>query len=267
VRAFSNWDVTALDRAALDITAPDQIEATMAALKPDVVFNPAAYNYVDRAESEPAAAFLVNAVAPQMLADACDRHGALLVHYSTDYVFDGEKRSPYLEDDPVLPLSAYGVSKAAGEMAVRARTDRHLIIRTTGLYGHAGRSTPRGNFVETMLRLATAGKPITVVADQVLTPTATSDLAEVTRGLLRADARGTFHITNSGACSWYEFACEIFHLAGLGPDVEPVRQCERPMPARRPSYSVLGHDALLRMGMPDLRPWQDALDVYIRTRA
>lgn len=266
VRVFDDWDVVALDRAGLDITDPEQVDAVIRELQPDVVVNPAAYNYVDRAESDSTTAFLVNAVAPQLLADACARHEALLVHYSTDYVFDGAKQTPYREDDRVNPLGAYGVSKAAGEMAVRARTEQHLIIRTTGLYGQGGQATERGNFVETMLRLGTARKPVTVVSDQVLTPTATVDLAATTRKLILAQARGMYHVTNTGACSWYEFAVEIFRRAGLDVDVTPVPQNQRPVPARRPAYSVLGHEALLALGLPELRPWQEALTAYLHVR-
>lgn len=267
IATFDGWDLTALDRRALDSTSAEQIEAALRTVRPDVVLNTAAYTSVDRAESEPDAAVLVNAVGPHHLAAACERHGILLVHYSTDYVFDGEKGTPYDEDDPMRPLSVYGVSKAAGEMAVRAATQRHLIVRTTGLYGHGGRATGRGNFLETMLRVGASGKPLKVVADQILTPTATADLAAATRALLVADARGTVHVTNSGSCSWYEFAREIFRLAGMQVQLQPTTQADRPLPARRPAYSVLGHRLLLDLGLPDLPAWQDALSSYLRARA
>jgi dTDP-4-dehydrorhamnose reductase len=167
----------------------------------------------------------------------------------------------------VDPINIYGVSKAAGEMAVRATAQRHLIIRVSGLYGVGGMRTSRGNFVETMLRLGARGEPVSVVDRQTLTPTATADVADVVRELLTRDATGTYHVTNCGECSWYQFAREIFRLAGMRVDLRPISQDLRPTPARRPVYSVLAHDALLKIGMPDLRPWQEALASYMAQRA
>jgi dTDP-4-dehydrorhamnose reductase len=266
VRAFSGWDVIALTRSELDITRPEEISARLETIAPDVVINTAAYHQVDLCESMPEESFLVNAAAPQRLAAAAHRQNALLVHFSTDYVFDGRRSTPYTEEDRVHPLSVYGASKVAGEMAIRATTDRHLIIRTTGLYGHGGRTTGRGNFVETMLRLAQGGRPIQVVGDQVLTPSFTEDVAGAVRQLIEREARGTVHVTNSGACSWYEFAAEIFRLAGVRADLTPTTQSERPAPARRPAYSVLAHAGLLRHGVAEPRPWQEALEEYLAGR-
>lgn len=263
---YAHEDVTALSRAELDITNPEQIEAAVAGIRPHLIVNTAAYHQVDRCESEPEMSFLVNAAAPQRLAASANRHGAVLVHISTDYVFDGEQRRPYREDDPVGPLSVYGASKAAGEMAVRAASDRHLIVRTTGLYGAGGRETGRGNFVETMLRLAAAGTPLQVVSDQVMTPSFTEDVAAAIKGLTDREVLGTVHVTNSGGCSWYDFACEIFRLSGMHPEVAPATQAERPSPARRPAYSVLAHDRLRAAGLPELRPWQEALAQYLAER-
>lgn len=264
--ALAEHEVRPLGRAELDIGSHEQIARTMDEVRPNVVINTAAFHRVDLCESEPEQSFLINAAAPQRLAAACRDRDATLVHFSTDYVFDGQKQEPYAEDDPVCPLSVYGASKAAGEMAVRCTTDRHIIIRTTGLYGHAGARTTQGNFVETMMRLAAAGKPITVVADQVLTPTYTRDLAAIVGRLLTLDAAGTFHVTNGGACSWYEFAREIFHLAGQEPDLRRTTQSERPVPAKRPGYSVLGHARLRKVGLPEPRSWQDALAAYMSGR-
>jgi dTDP-4-dehydrorhamnose reductase len=151
-------------------------------------------------------------------------------------------------------------------MAIRATTDRHLIVRTSGLYGVGGLRTKRGNFVETMLRLADGEQTITVVDSQTLTPSYTRDVAETVRQLLENGAAGTFHVTNSGACSWYEFAAEIFRLAGRDVRLERTSQDERPTPARRPVYSVLAHEALLRARLPELRPWSEALAAYLTER-
>lgn len=266
VAAFPNDEVWAPGRRDLDITLPAQIDDAMQCLKPDVVINTAAYHNVDRCETEPEMSFAVNAAAVQRLAAASAARHALFVHLSTDYVFGGTARQPYREDDPVDPISVYGASKAAGEIAVRAATERHLIIRTTGLYGLAGRQTARGNFVETMLRLADRGAPITVVADQTLTPSHTPDVARRIAELIAAGATGTYHVTNSGACSWYEFAAEIFRLAGRSVPLHPSRQADRPTPAKRPAYSVLGHEGMLQVGLPPMQDWHAALNEYMARR-
>ncbi|GAC1325358.1 MAG: dTDP-4-dehydrorhamnose reductase [Chloroflexota bacterium] len=266
VRALARHDVVALGRDELDIATHRQVVTTMEHVRPDVVINTAAFHRVDLCESEPEQSFLVNAAAPQRLAATCRDHGATLVQISTDYVFGGEKNEPYDEEDTVQPLSVYGASKAAGELAVRCTTDRHLIIRTTGLYGHGGMRTKQGNFVETMLRLAGGDRPITVVADQVLTPTSTHDLAAILSQLIDKQAVGTFHVTSGGSCSWFAFAEEIFRLAGKRPDLRRTTQAERPMPAARPRYSVLGHRALRAAGLSDPPPWQQALATYMAGR-
>lgn len=267
LNSFSAHHAVALGRDRLDITSAEAIEHMMSREAPDVVMNTAAFHRVDLCETEPEQSFLVNAAAPQRLARACAEHGAVLVHFSTDYVFDGETSSPYVETDAVNPLSVYGSSKAAGEMAIRATTPEHLIIRTTGVFGVAGVSSRHGNFVETMLRLAASGNPISVVADQTLTPTYARDLAESVKALVATNARGTVHVTNSGACSWYEFAVEIFRLAGSSAVVSPTRQIDRPVPARRPDYSVLAHLGLLRWGVPEPQNWRNGLLAYMSARA
>lgn len=264
--AFAGIDIHALGRADLDITAPDAVRAAMNDLRPTVVINTAAYHDVDRCESEPEMSFAVNSAAVQRLAAASDAVGALFVHLSTDYVFGGTRHRPYVEDDPVDPISVYGASKAAGEMAIRVATGQHLIVRTTGLYGLAGRRTGRGNFVETMLRLAGRGKPINVVNDQTLTPSYTADVARRVAELVELGATGTYHVTSGGECSWYQFAAEIFRLAGARVNLYPTQQTDRPAPARRPSYSVLGHRKMETLGLPPMRHWQAALAEYMETR-
>lgn len=266
VSELEDDDVVALGREELDITHGHHIQAAFDGWEPGVVINTAAFHRVDLCEEEPERSFLVNAAAPQRLARACERRGALLVHISTDYVFDGEKREPYTELDIVRPLSVYGVSKVAGELAIRSTTDRHIIVRTSGLYGHRGAMTAHGNFVETMLRLAREGKPISVVSDQILAPSYTRDVANVIAELVHRDVRGTYHVTNGGECSWYEFALEVFRLAGVQATVTPTTQDARPLPARRPAYSVLAHEGLNRLGIPELRHWREALAEYFSTR-
>ena len=197
---------------------------TIAGHRPDLVLNTTAFHNVDVCEDEPARAFAVNAIAPKHLADACAEHGAALMHLSTDYVFSGRAGRPYTETDAPDPVNVYGASKAAGEQIIRQRLDRHYIVRGSGLFGVAGAAGKGGNFVETMLRLAREGKPIKVVDDQTLSPTYTGDLAEKLLEIARSGRYGTYHVTGSGECSWYDFARAIFEEVGLRPDVSPDDQ-------------------------------------------
>jgi dTDP-4-dehydrorhamnose reductase len=253
-----------LTRARADLTNADQLRATLGGLKPDVVVNCAAYNFVDRAEAEPEPAFAVNAWGVRKLAEVCRELGCRLVHVSTDYVFglDAARATPYLESDAPGPASVYGLSKLAGEYLVRATCPAHLVIRTCGLYGVRGSGGKGGNFVETMLRVAGQGKPLRVVADQVCTPTYTADLAAAMATLIQEGRQGLVHLTSGGACSWYEFARTIFSLAGVAAQVTAITSAEFGAPARRPPYSVL------RSATADglLRPWQEALAGYLRER-
>lgn len=265
-RLLGDEVIAAPGREDLNIGDAVQVGNVLSLHRPDVVVNCAAFNRVDVCESEPEQSFAINAAAPQRLAAHCREHGILLVHFSTDYVFAGNQSTPYQEGDQIGPVNVYGASKAAGELAIRCTTDQHLIIRTTGLYGAAGVGTRHGNFVETMLRLAAGGQAIAVTDSQILTPTFTEDVAQVMCRLVRDGASGTYHVTNGGQCSWYEFACEIFRLAGRGIEVARTNQAERPTPARRPPYSVLAHAALLHAGIPEPRHWQEALGAYLAGR-
>jgi dTDP-4-dehydrorhamnose reductase len=266
-RLLAGRDVRAPNHAELDVTATESLHAAMDRFQPDVLINTAAYHQVDLCEREPEQAFLVNAAAPQRLAAACRDRGTLCAHLSTDYVFPGNQRTPYVESDPVEPVSVYGASKAAGELAVRATTDRHLIVRTTGLFGVASVTGRRGNFVETMLRLARTEPSISVVADQVLTPSYTGHVAAAIIELIDRNATGTFHVTNGGQCSWYEFAAEIFRQTGQQIDLRPTTQAQRPTPARRPAFSVLDHRGLRQLGIPELPSWQVGLREYLAVRS
>lgn len=262
-------DVIALTRAEVDFTQPATIRTFLATQQPRLVINCAAYNFVDRAETEPEAAFAVNAVAVQVLAETCREMGTKLVHFSTDYVFgrDESRHTPYREDDPPGPVNVYGQSKWRGEQAVLAASAGHLVIRTCGLYGVWGSGGKGGNFVETMLRLAAAGRPLRVVNDQRCTPSYTVDVAETTVELLRREAEGLFHVTNTGDCTWYEFAAEIFRQAGLQPDLTPITSRDYGAVAPRPTYSVLSTEKLTANGLAPPRPWPEALAAYLRERA
>jgi dTDP-4-dehydrorhamnose reductase len=257
-------EVVPLTRAGADLTRPGPLGDTLRDLRPGVVMNCAAYNLVDRAEAEPEAAFAVNAWGARNLAVICRDLGCQLVHISSDYVFglDEGRTAPYLEHDAPGPVSVYGLSKLAGEYLVRALCPRHLVVRTCGLYGRRGSGGKGGNFVETMLRLAGQGKPIRLVADQVCTPTATVDLADAVAGLVREGRHGLYHVTNSGACSWHEFAEAVFALARVGAKLTAISSQEYGAAARRPAYSVLG----TATDRTPLRPWREALVAYLQSR-
>ena len=228
-----------LDRSRCDLTHPTQAEEMVQRTRPDVVINAAAHTAVDRAESEPDLAAVINRDSPAAIAKACASTGARLIHLSTDYVFDGGKREPYLESDPVAPLSVYGRTKAEGEGAIRACLGEHVILRTSWVFAGHG-----SNFVRTMLRLANDREELRIVADQRGTPTAASDIAQATAAIVDRIAAGrgawgTFHFASSEATSWFGFAEAIFALRGAGPKLVPIKTEEYKTAARRPLYSVL----------------------------
>ncbi len=252
--------VTAVDRDSLDITSP---AATLDAVPGhDVVVNCAAFTAVDAAEEQEAAAFAVNAVGPANLARAAGRHGARMVHISTDYVFDGVATSPYAEDAPPAPRSAYGRTKAAGEWAVRAMAPDHLVVRTAWLYGAHGNCFPK-----TMARIARSGGPLSVVTDQVGQPTWTVDLVDLVVRLVNAGApAGTYHGTASGETSWFEFAREVVQRAGLDPAIVGGTTSDAFIrPAPRPAYSVLAHGALTAIGLAPIADWRERWAVAAAT--
>jgi dTDP-4-dehydrorhamnose reductase len=247
------------DRDDIDVTDGQSTSALISQIRPRVVFNAAAWNRVDAAEAEPAAAFAVNAFAPLLLARACHAVGALLVHYSSDYVFDGTGSRPYREDDPPAPLGVYGASKLAGEHLVAAAAGEHLVIRTSGVLGRGGSEQKGGSFVERIVSRARAGTPLRVVGDQVFAPTCASELAAASIALVQAGARRLFHVTNTGTCSWHELACAALGVAGLDVPVERIASSDLALPARRPAYSVLSCQRYLGAGLPPLRHWRDTL--------
>jgi dTDP-4-dehydrorhamnose reductase len=252
---------SALRRADLDITDPDAIQRVLGWHCPSIIINCAAYTKVDQCETEPELAMAVNGAGPGHLAKWCAGHGAVLVHYSTDFVFDGNSTSPYHPDDPTGPLSMYGRSKLAGEQAIRSSQAQHLIVRTAWLYGRGG-----ANFVRTMLDRAGTAQPVRVVHDQTGSPTLTDDLAEATLDLLERGARGTFHFTNAGQTTWFDFAAAIFQEFGVRADLSPLTSEQwrslRPKSAVRPRYSVLDLSATQRLLGRPIRPWRGALRAF-----
>jgi dTDP-4-dehydrorhamnose reductase len=256
-------EVRSLDRAALDLADLDAIEPALASERPAVLINAAAYNRVDEAERRPAEAFAVNAVAPGRLARAATSLGARFVHISTDYVFSGDVRRPYLEDDLPAPLGVYGASKLAGEHLVRAHAPDALIVRTGGVFGTpAGARRGRHNFVQAILAQARASQPLRVVDDQTVGPTYALDLACAILRLVDAGATGTVHVASAGCCTWYEFARAILDAAGLDIPVIPISSAERAAAARRPPYSVLDCTRLAAHGIV-MPHWRDALKRYL----
>ncbi|MFH9060766.1 dTDP-4-dehydrorhamnose reductase [Streptomyces coeruleorubidus] len=253
-------DVVGLDRAALDITAPAAVDTAVRDHRPDVVVNCAAYTAVDDAESDEARALEINGDGPRLLARACAAHGARLIHVSTDYVFSGEARAtPYPEDHPTGPRTAYGRTKLAGERAVLEELPgASAIVRTAWLYGVHGT-----NFVRTMIGLEARRDTLDVVDDQRGQPTWSADVAERIADLgvrLGPDAHGVFHATNSGEATWYELAREVFSLIGADPDrVRPTSSAAFPRPAPRPAYSALAHRRWQEIGLPLPRDWRSAL--------
>lgn len=261
-------EVIPIGRDTLDLARPETIRPALAGLNPDVFINCAAYNFVDKAEAEPEAALAVNTWGVRELALACRDHDCVLLHFSTDYVFglDSTRNSPYEITDAPGPLSVYGLSKLAGEYLVRASCPRHFVARTCGLYGVWGSGGKGTNFVETMLRVAGQGKPLRVVADQTLTPSSTADVAAAAAALVQTKEYGLYHLTNAGACSWYEFAAAIFELSGMKADLSPTTTREYGAPAGRPGYSVLSSTAYHRLELPPLRDWRAALAAYLQER-
>jgi dTDP-4-dehydrorhamnose reductase len=260
--------VIPLGRPEADLTRPEALDGLLTQLGPDVVINCAAYNFVDKAESEPDVACAVNVWGVRALARACERLGCTLMHFSTDFVFglDSSRATPYRPGDAPGPLSVYGMSKLCGEYAVRTECRRHFVVRTCGLYGARGSGGKGGNFVETMLRLAAAGKPLKVVDDQVCTPSSTADVAAAVAALVATDRYGLYHVTNDGCTSWCGFAQAIFDLSGVVPNLSPTTSAEYGAPARRPPYSVLDCRDLASAGVASPRPWREALAAYLAGR-
>jgi dTDP-4-dehydrorhamnose reductase len=243
----------------LDVRDAAAVRRLVREVRPDVVLNASAYNKVDGAETEPGLALAVNAEGPLHLARAAREAGALVVHVSSDYVFDGRAAEPYTEADAPNPIGAYGVSKLAGELLVASVTPDHLLVRTSAVFGAGGSRAKGGSFVDRILARARAGEPLRVVADQVFSPTYAPDLARGLLALVEAGARGLVHLTNQGSCTWHEMATEALDIAGLRVPVEAIRAEELGAPARRPAYSVLANARYLSLGLTPLRPWREAL--------
>lgn len=272
-RELAGHEVVGLTRTELDIRDASLVHQVMDTIKPQLVINTAAYNLVDKAETDQADAYANNAIGPTNLAKECGRLDLPLIHVSTDYVYglDADRKTPWEETDAPGPVSVYGNSKLAGENLVRAYCPRHFVLRTCGLYGVKGSRGKGGNFVETMLRLGGQGGPVRVVADQHCTPSATADIARAVAGFVglidEPKAYGLYHVTNTGGTTWHQFATEIFRQAGLKVACEPITTAQFNAPARRPPYSVLSTKKMVAAGVPALPSWEEAIGHYLKARA
>jgi len=267
-------EVVAVDRQALDLTRPDAIRALIREVKPDLIVNPAAYTAVDKAESEPEIAMAVNGIAPGIMAEEAKKLGAAMIHYSTDYVFDGSKASPYTEEDTPCPINVYGRTKLAGEQAIQAADIPHLILRTSWVYGARGK-----NFLLTILRLAGERDELKIVDDQIGAPTSSRMIAETTgqilaqcfspiphSPLLITQYSGLYHLTATGQTSWHGFTAAILEnrarLTGAAsPRLSPIPTSAYPLPASRPQYSVMSNGKLQRAFGVAIPDWHNGLDL------
>lgn len=276
---LSNYQVLALSREQLDLSDKDVIRRVVQIIAPDIIINPAAYTAVDKAESEPDLAYAINAIAPQILAEEAAKLNAALIHFSTDYVYDGSKIADYLETDAVNPLSIYGKSKLSGENAIRAVDLPHLILRTSWVYGAYGK-----NFLKTIIRLANERDSLRIVADQFGAPTSSESIADAVTQLLNSwqpqdeKQSGTYHFTNQGKTSWHGFSCEIVreynrlaaikNVAGLRAEVEniaAISTADYPTPAARPANSTLDNQKLKQVFDVALPSWEQGLQEVMRT--
>ena len=266
VRTIAKHDVLSFTREDFDVTDYAKTREAITNVRPDVLINTTAYHRVDDCETLPETAYSVNVLALLNLVRIANDIGATLVHFSTDYVFDGKSHEPYTESSQPMPLSVYGNAKLAGEYIVRSTAANYIVIRTCGLYGAAGSRGKGGNFVETMLSKARAGDKIRVIADQVVTPTYTADLATQVATMVNAGVRGLFHATNEGSCSWFEFASAIFEFSGAKADLSATNSDLYKTPAIRPKYSVLENARLKELGLNQMRPWREALSAYLQEK-
>ncbi|MGD0599898.1 MAG: dTDP-4-dehydrorhamnose reductase [Terriglobales bacterium] len=266
VRVFADQgeNVYSLTHADIEVSSLESVADCLRSKRPEIVINTAAMHHVENCEQEPGKAYAVNAVGARNLATVTRDLGAVLIHVSTDYVFDGKKDEPYVENDIPLPLNVYGNSKLAGEYFVRTLNSKHFVLRTSALYGkHPCRAKGGQNFVDLMLRLARERGRVRVVDSEFVSPTPTVDVARQIAALTRCDAYGLYHATAEGSCSWYEFAREIFSVAEIEVKLEAAAPSEFPAKVPRPRYSVLENRGLKSLRLNQFEPWQVGLRRYV----
>jgi dTDP-4-dehydrorhamnose reductase len=256
-------EVVGLDKKEIDIVSAKECQEAIKTIEPDIVINAAAYTNVDGCETAKDECFAVNAEAVKNIADACSNKNIRIIHFSTDYVFDGAAKQPYQEDHQCNPINTYGASKMAGERYLKSLSDNYILIRTAWLYGVNGK-----NFVQTILEKVKTAKKLTVVDDQIGSPTHTKDLAAAVDLLIKQNANGIFHITNRGSCSWYQFALKILQEAGIHDiDVTPIKSDQLQRLAKRPAYSVLSMHKFIQTTGKTMQPWQLGLQDYLEKRS
>lgn len=260
LRFAGKYQITGLDKDEIDITSKEECRKAINENVPDLVINAAAYTDVDGCEKTKDECFAVNAEAVKNIAEACSEKNIRIVHFSTDYVFDGEGVKPYREDSICNPINVYGASKLAGERYLQELSHNYVLIRTEWLYGKNGK-----NFVRTILAKAQTSDKLEVVDDQIGSPTYTKDLAAATELLIEKNLNGVFHITNRGNCSWYQFTLKILQETGIGGvQVLPIKSADLPRPAKRPHYSVLSMQKFIAATGKTMQPWQLALQDYLK---
>lgn len=260
-----NWDLVGLTHRDIEITGFDSVSERLGSLRPDVVINTAAFGNVPKCEDEPLNAFAVNGVGVRNLAAWCAGHNSVLVHISTDYVFDGLKKQPYIESDVPNPLNTYGLTKLAGEYYIKARMEKYFIVRSTGLYGkNPCRAKGGDNFVKIALRLAKENKEVRMRGSEVCTPTYTKHLAKQIVALIASNAFGLYHATNEGQCSWFEFAQAVYEYCRIKTPLIKDTTSEQAPKVKRPPYSVLENHRLKELGINNMPHWRDALREYLR---
>ena len=268
VRNNRDHEIVAPGRNHLDLLQPGQIEGQVRDVAPDIVINCAAFHNVPLCEEKPEQAFLVNCVAVGQMAAICHRADIRLVTFSSDYVFGGDKRTPYLESDPPRPLQIYGITRASGEYAALSEAPEHtLIVRTCGLYGRSGATSKGGNFVDKRIDDAKRAKSLEMASDQTLSPTSTDDLSRAVLRLIshQSAGGGIYHLVNEGHCTWFEFTKAIYEEMSMDTKVVPVDRKGMSGQMRRPLYSVLGNSAARAIGIT-LPPWRDALGRYLKNK-
>jgi dTDP-4-dehydrorhamnose reductase len=260
-------EVCELSHSDIEICSLESVIEVLGAAKPRIIVNTAAMHNVEGCEKEPLKAYEINALGSRNLAHVARQIGAVLIHVSTDYVFDGSKKKPYLETDPAMPLNVYGNTKLAGEAFIQSTVDKYFILRTSALYGtNPCRAKGGRNFVELMLKLASERDELRVVDDEFVSPTSTSELAKQILVLSRTDNFGLYHTTAEGSCTWYQFAAKIFELTDVTTRLTVATPNEFPSKVPRPKYSVLENNALKVLGLNSFRTWEEGLLSYLNCR-
>ncbi|HKV94768.1 MAG TPA: dTDP-4-dehydrorhamnose reductase [Candidatus Angelobacter sp.] len=265
--AAENHSVTSLTHEEIEISSLESVRASLAAVRPEIIVNTAAFHHVEKCETEPALAFTVNGIGARNVAQIANESGSTLLHISTDYVFDGRKNAPYIEEDAPAPLNVYGNTKLSGEYFVRSTTPRHFVVRVSAIYGeYACRAKGGLNFVELMLKLSREREELRVVDDEFVSPTPTVQIARQLVSLSQSLDYGLYHATCEGSCSWFEFASAIFELTRTKIRLERARPGEFPAKVPRPKFSVLENRALKSKSLNVFTDWKDGLKNYLALR-